>query len=385
MDATADDPRWERFTLLGGPLHRLGERVGLVRGSRTFAFGVALGLSLWLVAAVLAWHQGLSLASLSMLGAHVRLLVAIPLLFLAETLLDPRLNDFMQVMVRSRVVPGRARDALVQRLARVKRWANSRWPDLACLAIAIGLLWLLPTVHVPGMDRTLRLGEEAVQTASGVWYSVVCLTVLRFLLLRWVLRLLLWWHCLWFVSRLPLRLVPAHADGVAGLGGLDSVNLHFAPLVLAISATMAASFAVDIRDGAMTLTQVIPDAFAILLLDAAIFLGPSLVFVPALWACKLKGQSDYMVLAERYAADFEHKWMGPAPPPEPLLGSSDIQSLADLSTAVQVVRDLRVVPVSNATLLHLGVLALLPLAPLALFKYPMADLARQVLGRLLGL
>ena len=164
----ADELRWERFTLLGGPLHRLGERLGLVRGSRTFALGVAIGLSLWLVAAVLAWRQGLRLDSLSMLGAHVRLLVAIPLLFLAETLLDPRLNDFMHVMVRSRVVPGRAQDALVQRLARVKRWANARWPDLACLAVAIGLLWLLPSVHKKiTMGHPIVMGRKTFETVLG--------------------------------------------------------------------------------------------------------------------------------------------------------------------------------------------------------------------------
>jgi len=58
--------------------------------------------------------------------------------------------------------------------------------------------------------------------------------------------------------------------------------------------------------------------------------------------------------------------------------------LADLSTAVAVVSGMRIVPASRGLLLKLAVVALLPMAPLALFKYPLAELAGQIFARLTG-
>jgi hypothetical protein len=49
---------------------------------------------------------------------------------------------------------------------------------------------------------------------------------------------------------------------------------------------------------------------------------------------------------------------------EPLLGTGDIQSLADLNNGISIVRDMRIVPTSPRMLMYLTVAALLPLLPL---------------------
>ena len=56
---------------------------------------------------------------------------------------------------------------------------------------------------------------------------------------RWLLRLVTWSVFLFRLARLPLRLVPTHPDAAGGLGYLEVVHLHFAPLVLAVSAVLA--------------------------------------------------------------------------------------------------------------------------------------------------
>ena len=75
---------FENFSLFGGPLHRLGERLRLAQGDRSaFALGLALGLLAWSILLALAIIDGLvpKLFSLSVIAAHVRLLVVIPLFF----------------------------------------------------------------------------------------------------------------------------------------------------------------------------------------------------------------------------------------------------------------------------------------------------------------
>jgi len=114
----------EEFSLLGGPLHRLGRRLKLVRGeTNTVALGLALGLVLWSVLVALAFFEGLGrqLFSLPVIGVHVRLLLVIPLFFVCETALDPRLTAFVRTIVSSRVVSGGAVVALESEIARIGR------------------------------------------------------------------------------------------------------------------------------------------------------------------------------------------------------------------------------------------------------------------------
>jgi hypothetical protein len=136
----------------------------------------------------------------------------------------------------------------------------------------------------------------------------------------------------------------------------------------------------------MTIDAIYPGVAFVLLVDAVLFLGPLLIFSRKLWKCKVTGMSDYSALAERYVNEFDRKWLGADPAPgEPLLGTADIQSLADLSNSVGIVRDMRLVPVSPSMLTYLAVAALLPLLPLVLFKYPIAGLLAKFFDRLSGL
>jgi len=180
--------------------------------------------------------------------------------------------------------------------------------------------------------------------------------------------------------------MPTHPDRAGGLGYLELVHTEFTPLVLAISAVQSASLAQDIASGRMALDAIYASVAFTLVVDAVLFIGPVCVFSRRLWKCKVNGLSDYGALAERYVNEFESKWLGAgAAPKEPLLGSADIQSLADLSNSVSIVGDMRLIPVSPSMLMYLAVGALLPLLPLVLFKYPFADLLAKFFGRLSGL
>ena len=123
------------FSLLGGPLHRLGRRLGLVRGTNTVLLGLTLGVGLWLVVVALALVEGVTdrLFDLSVIGGHARLLLVIPLFFICESWVDPRMTAFAATMTTSGVVPPAARVTLDALLARTRRWADAWWPETACL------------------------------------------------------------------------------------------------------------------------------------------------------------------------------------------------------------------------------------------------------------
>jgi hypothetical protein len=380
---------FEGFSLLGGPLHLLGRRLGLVRGAtNTVPLGMALGLSLWtvLMALTLIEGNGHLVFSLSVIGANVRLLVVIPLFFLCEAWLDPRLPAFIGLIVRSGVVPGNAMPALESAIARTIRWKDSWLAEAMCLLAAVVFSLLGPQLHLSGTTAAYDPSDAAKGAAlAGQWYWIVCLPFFRFLMFRWLWRLGLWFYFLWRVARLDLHLVPTHCDGAGGLGYLEIVHTHFAPLILAISAIQAASLAEDLSAGTAAFEAIYPALAIVLVVDAVLFLGPLLLFTPKLWACRVKGLSDYMEFAASYVSGFDRKWLGADAHLEPLLGTPDLQSLADLGNSVNIVRNMRWVPVSVRMLRDFAVAALVPMVPLLLLKYPVAELAEKFLGRLSGL
>lgn len=380
----------EKFSLLGGPLYRLGCRLGLVReGANTIRLGLALGILLWIGLVIVALIEGVGhrLFSLYLIGAHVRLLVVIPLFFVCESWLAPRMKTFVSMIVRSGVVPANSLPALEYEIARTSRWKDSWLPEVVC-AIAATLLSMFGS-HLPlhgatsvfDPTQTVRAGNEMV-----LWVWIFCITVFRFLILRWLWRLGLWTFFLWRLSRLELRLIPTHPDNAAGLGYLQVVHTHFTPLVLAISAIQCASFAEELSSGTVTFEAIYPAMALVLVVDALLFLGPLFIFSSKLWACRVKGLSEYMEFAETYVSGFDRKWLrGGNDDKEPLLGTPDLQSLADLVNSITVVRNMRWTPMGRRLFVSLLIAALAPVLPLLLLKYPIGELVEKFVQRLTGL
>ena len=95
---------------------------------------------------------------------------------------------------------------------------------------------------------------------------------------------------------------------------------------------------------------------------------------------KRVGLREYGALAQRYVREFDQKWLrGGARPDDALVGSADIQSLADLGNSFEVVRGMRAVPFTKEAVIQLAVLTLLPILPLLLTMISLEEL----LGRLL--
>ena len=96
--------------------------------------------------------------------------------------------------------------------------------------------------------------------------------------------------------------------------------------------------------------------------------------------CRVAALDTYMDLAARYVNAFDRKWIGAgAAPGDELLGTPDIQSLADLSATAERVNGMRIVPISHRLLVILAAAALLPALPLLLLEYPVSELSKKLL------
>ena len=221
-------------------------------------------------------------------------------------------------------------------------------------------------------------------SCSSFWYIFVSRPLFQFLFIRWYFRGFIWARFLWQTSRLELNLIPTHPDRAAGLGFLGGSSAAFAPLVMAHGALVAGLIANPIFYAGAKLTNFKMEIVGGVLFLMMITLGPMLVFSPSLMRAKRTGLREYGILASRYISEFDLKWVRHgATDDEQLIGSGDIQSLADLGNSFQVIREIKPFPFGRDTVIQLVVITLLPVSPLVLTMIPLDELIKKLIGALL--
>lgn len=379
--------------VLGGPLFQLLRRAHLSDDA------LMLVRQRIVVIALLAWLPLLALSALEgqVLGGsatvpflldievHVRFLVTLPLLIVAELVVHRRMRPLLQQFRERNLIPDNAMAQFDSAVASAFRLRNSVLAEVLLIAFVYGVGILILWRHYLALDAATWYATPAADGAklslAGFWYGYVSLPIFQFLLVRWYFRLFIWARLLWQVSRIELRLVPTHPDRVGGLGFLSNTVYAFAVLALAHGALLAGPLANRIFFLGATLTQFKVEIAVVVAFVLCAVLCPLLVFAPQLAEVKRRGLREYGALAERYVREFDTKWLrGGAPADEPLVGSGDIQSLADLGNSYEVVRTMRIAPVTKEAILRLGVATLAPLVPLVLTMMPLEELLKTLFG-----
>ena len=380
--------------VLGGPLYQIFLRSGLARPPLDLLQRRVLALPLltWLPLLFLSALEGQAMAGVGLpflrdLEAQARFLLALPLLIVAEVVVHRRLAPAVRLFVEKGIVRPEDRNRFDAILASTMRLRNSVAIEVILIAFVLSAghyLWQEQIAIQADTWYAMQSPQGLTLSLAGRCYAWFSLPIFQFILIRWYYRILLWGQFLWRVSRLDLDLSPAHPDRAGGLGFLGTSTYAFAPLLLGQSVIVSAMIAGRILyEGAQlpAFKYELAGALVLALLQA---LGPLLVFVPGLLAAKRRGLREYGLLADRYVREFDRKWLhGGAAPDEALVGTSDIQSLADLGNSFAVVSKMRAVPFGKETVIQLLAVTALPLLPLALTMFPLDELIRRVLGVLL--
>jgi len=228
------------------------------------------------------------------------------------------------------------------------------------------------------------LGEGVQFTPAGYWYAFASIPIFQFLLLRWYYRLGLWWRFLWKMSSLKLRLIVTHPDGSGGLGFLSLSAYAFGPILLAHTILLAGMIGNRIWHEGVSLLSFKMEILGIVVLLMLVVLLPMTVFTPQLLRAKRIGLIEFNEMAGKYVRRFDEKWIrGQAPEGEELVGSGDIQSLADLANSHAVARAMWPVPFQKETILRLALVLILPFLPLTLTILPLEKMIDKLVGAIL--
>jgi len=285
------------------------------------------------------------------------------------------------------LIPASASKQFDAALASAFRLRNSVLAEVLLIAfvylVGITVVWRQYAVLTTATWYAAPTAAGTTLSLTGWWYGYVSMPLFQFLLIRWYFRICIWARFLWQVSRIELSLVPTHPDRVGGLGFLSNTVYAFVPLAAAHGAMLAGLIANRIFFLGAGLLDFKAEVAVVLVFVLCLVFGPLLVFAPRLAEAKRTGNREYGTLAERYVREFDAKWLrGGAPADESLVGTGDIQSLADLGNSFEVVRTMRMAPITKEAVFQLAVATLLPVVPLALTMMSLEDLLKKLLGTL---
>jgi hypothetical protein len=301
------------------------------------------------------------------ISLHVRFLVAAPLLFFAESTLYQRCTTAMDLLI------DRVGAVQVHRIALLGRRLRAAPFEAGLLLLALFLSRLAP--------RGVEMGSGAVR----LWYEFVALPLVTFLLLRVVWFWIVWCILLGWFARLDLQANALHPDRSGGLRFLGLPSNGFTVVLAAMSCVVSGAWASQALSGARSLSiegAAVP--FAVFLATALVVtVAPLLPFMPQLYRARLEGLRRYTGFADAYTRRFQRRWLR-GPEDDSLLGSPDIQSLADLASGQETAQGMWIVPFGTQTLAAVAAAIAVPLLPLALLKVPFREVLQKLVGHILG-
>lgn len=358
--------------------------IGVVRRAIFFA------LLCWLPIVTWAWMDHRLFESttgeplLVHFGIHVRCLVAVPLLILAEAPASTIIHRVLQQFPRSGLIPPARLPDYHAAIARAGKLRDATLPWIAVLALS--LVWLAGS---PADMYAHELSWAAVNGEvgwGGWWFKHVARTVFVFLALGWIWRILLLAMLFRAIQRLDLSLVPTHPDRMAGLGFLQSVPKAFSLVTFALAAVLASRWAHDSLYHDAPLASFKMPLLAFVLIWSALLLLPALMFCGRMIACKRQALADYRALTAMHGRLVHARWVTATHTDQashPMLEAPELGASADVGTIFQAVEHMRSIPVGKASVMGIVLPIVLPMLLVALTQFPLKDILMTLMKTLM--
>jgi hypothetical protein len=372
----------------GGPLYNMQKRVKLVGENspqiKRRAIAAALLTFFPLLILSVLQHRAITHVDVPFVrdfSTYSRFLFAVPLLLFAETILGPRIAAAAAHFIEAGLILEKDYAKFASIIERGMKSRDSILAEtiLAILAYILAAVGLKETAIHASTWYLTRTDTGASLTWAGFWLVGFCIPLFQFLTYRWIWRLFLWFQFLHRTNKLDLQLFPTHPDGAGGLGFVGETQRFFGIILFALSVGTVGVLANNIVYDKVPLENFTAAIATYVIVAVLIIVGPLIVFSGRLFRTKRIGLHQYGTLATAYTGLFQKKWIEHQNPEnEPLLGTGDIQSLADLGNSFGIIEKMKPLPIDLRTLLHLVVASLLPMLPLLLTVMPLKELLKLV-------
>lgn len=382
----------ESFSLVrNDALFRLQRAIGLIpaEGNGILRRAAIYGLLCWIPLVIWAFVTGRLMPSENLeslaghYGIHVRCLVAIPLLIIAEAGAQNILPTCLAQFLRTGLIDEKLEPRFREIIADGVRLRDNVFPWIVIAGLIV--TWTIAIALTPNTDEVSWAGIEVNGHGFGTWWFLLVIRpIFNILLLAWLWRLILASVVLFRIAMLPLKLVPAHPDGVGGLGFVQRIPMIFSPMAFAVSAVIASSWAHNvIYHGVPVPSLYVQMGVLVAILVALIFI-PLLSFSPLLAKTKKRAARDYGALLAGHGRLVHERWIqGKEVADEPILDAPELGPAADIQTLYQSAKAMRPVVFNKGTLLMVVVPTAIPMLIVVATQWPLSSTLKKLLMALL--
>ncbi len=298
---------------------------------------------------------------------------------IAEIVIDPATRGSIAEFVDAGIVSRQELGKFDQILFKTQRFRNSAISEIVLLVLAFCPVFLWQHEWGAGAISSWHTSSHRLTTA-GWWYATVSTPLLRYITYRWGYRYIVWCVLLWRISHLNLTLVPTHPDHAGGLNFLGLAQRRFGVLFCALGCAFAGRMANSMAFEDATVGSFKYLIIGFMALCLLVGLLPLIWLSPRLVETRTAGLIEYGRLANNYTSSFDKKWVHcDEKPAEPLLGTGDIQSLADLANSFSIIDGMMIVPITKRLVIALAAQAALPIIPVIVLGTPVSTLVDAVI------
>jgi hypothetical protein len=340
----------------------------------------AVGVT-WLPLGALAFFQGgvsgseIQLSFLRSISVHIRFLFALPILIAVIPIVSAQISAVVRRFFNLNLISPSDLPKVKQAVDRLIQVNKTIYPDLFIIALIFFVHLFRPEVW---MTESTSIWKTQVPVMR-LWYEAVSLPIYQFLTVKWFWSFVCWVYFLKKVASSNLNIAIGNPDRLGGLGFMTIGHCFFSLVLFAFSSVFASHIAEDLMVGALNRREFYTEVgtYSVLTFIFVLFI-PFGLFIPKMAKRKKAALLEYGAFCSRYVKLFDRKWIeeNHLGQDDQLLGTSDIQALADLDGSVVSVRETRVLLVNRQILTIFALAILLPLFPLLLFEVPLEVIFR---------
>lgn len=313
-------------------------------------------------------------------GAHVRGLLALPLLIVAERAIDLRFRDEGLAHLEATAILREEEHAarVESALALATRARDSGLASVGLVGVVVALS-VHDAVHAPATSSWMYARDAsgaAAPTAAGWVDLLACAPLYRLLVVTWVWRWVVWILLLVALARTGLRVSALHADEMGGLRVLSDAHTSFGWVIGALGTTLAGNFTAQ----RLLLHGSVADythAIVVFCFTApALCLAPMLALAWPVIVEKRRAHRDYAAAAADFARRYRRMHVEPESAKPLGVGSADPSSAEDLGGSFERMLATRWLLVERKQYLFLFGCAFLPMIPFYLQELPMTEIVK---------
>jgi hypothetical protein len=319
-------------------------------------------------------------------GVQFRFLIAVPLLIFSRPIINVATSVTCQHIRDVLLNEDDAKNTFLPALEKVRSINEAPVSRFIMLIIVVAMTVLIyyfsthsaSLISVAGWHgRTL--GGELVVSKAYLWYTLVSMSIFRFILLRWF-----WSYCCWVwlllkVSKCELKLTPHHSDKACGLNLLVFPQSRFNLFFVALAITSVGVHINDIYYLHAELDSIKIQVAILLAISFIMLLGPYLFFSGKLFKAKRDVHVSQAKKSHQLSEDYDRVWIQTNVTGINDEDKPDPSVMIDYNSTYEISEKIRPFAFSLQDVIQLAVPILLAHLPILLTKMSVKELLQIVL------